>query len=1118
MLSGVISDGSLGGKQGLVVSKTGGGVLTLSGANTYSGGNTLNSGQVVLGSATALGAATNTLTFGSGSTSDLQLGGNSITVGGLNTNPTVGTPVIENASATAATLTNALASGTANYGGVLQDGAGGGALALTETGGGVQTLSGANTYTGGTTVNATGGGLTLGAGGTLGAATNNVAVTAGTLDLGGQSITQNSLTLGGGSVVGPTGTLTLSSTGTAVLISGGAYTFAAPADTANLLLNGGNIVKTLGGTSGNAGNGNPNIAGNITLGSAGSTVALQDSPGDLAPELSLTGVISGPGALTQDNTVSGSTQEYGTLLLSGANTYTGGTNITVGRTEIANSSALGTGAVTVGTRGTLALGGGAARNVNGGDLTVANNLAISHGTGGNYGNDAIESNFGANTLTGTISLTGATEGFTINGGSLNQTNVISGTGTLLKYGGSLLTLSGVNTYSGGTGINAGTLNVNSAETPGVSGPLGSGGTISFGGGILQYSANNNFDYSSRFATTAAQLYDIDTNGQNVTFATPLASTGASQLNKYGAGTLTLNATANTVGQYFLHGGTTVLSNGASITTTGFSDVGGTAVGDNATLTLNDTSNVTVVGDTNISDVTGSTGVLNLNGTGTFKGTTLFIGKSGTATATVNQSGGTVQQTGGNDLRIGGYGSAADAASVGTYNLSGGTFTTPGNLQFGAYGHGTLNQTGGTVNAGTATGGFPVVGRYAGGVGTVNISAGAFNQLAPGTRLIVGEEGTGVANLSGTGVITSTGGLVEGLTATGNGTFNLGNGTAGGTLVTPLVSGAAAAGTTALGTAVFNFNGGTLQDATGNTTANNAAFLGGLTTANVRNGGAIINTNGNTATIGQALLHSTVAGDNATDGGLTVNDPTATPGTLILTGTNTYTGATTITGGNLQVGNGTTGSIASTSAVNVGGTTTLTVDNNGALNNTATAVTLGSGGSGGTLRNALNGTATPDGLGNTVTNNVQQAGTLSLRTGTSDILDFAGNTGTFDFTGADTSLSPGQSLTVENFGAASNEMLGASPAGTEVGNYQLLFNTALTPTQLADISFLNSDSTQFGAIEQQITSGANNSKFQVLEGAVAAPEPAQTGALGLFGLGLGALILKARKRTVAGSGR
>ena len=47
---------------------------------------------------------------------------------------------------------------------------------------------------------------------------------------------------------------------------------------------------------------------------------------------------------------------------------------------------------------------------------------------------------------------------------------------------------------------------------------------------------------------------------------------------------------------------------------------------------------------------------------------------------------------------------------------------------------------------------------------------------------------------------------------------------------------------------------------------------------MRNGGAIVDTAGLNVTIGQALVHSAVVGDNATDGGLTK----VGNGTLLLT--------------------------------------------------------------------------------------------------------------------------------------------------------------------------------------------------------------------------------------------
>lgn len=96
-----------------------------------------------------------------------------------------------------------------------------------------------------------------------------------------------------------------------------------------------------------------------------------------------------------------------------------------------------------------------------------------------------------------------------------------------------------------------------------------------------------------------------------------------------------------------------------------------------------------------------------------------------------------------------------------------------------------------------------------------------------------------------------------------------------------------------GTSTFNFNGGTLQAA-----APTTSFSSGLTTANVRNGGAVIDTNGSNITIPQSLVHSTVSGDNATDGGLAKRGS----GTLTLTGANTFNGPTTVSTGTLNLGN------------------------------------------------------------------------------------------------------------------------------------------------------------------------------------------------------------------------
>src|SRR5262249_17458793 len=129
-------------------------------------------------------------------------------------------------------------------------------------------------------------------------------------------------------------------------------------------------------------------------------------------------------------------------------------------------------------------------------------------------------------------------------------------------GAGLLTLTGSNSYTGGTTINAGTLNV------GSSGALGTTGAINFGAtaGTLQYSSANQADYSSRLV--AGQTYRVDTKSQSVTWATAL--TGTSALTKSGTGALTLSGNNTFSGVLTINtGGTAVLNgnnNGRTITT------------------------------------------------------------------------------------------------------------------------------------------------------------------------------------------------------------------------------------------------------------------------------------------------------------------------------------------------------------------------------------------------------------------------------------------------------------------------------------------------------------------------------------------------------------------------
>ena len=125
--------GAVSGNVGLL--KDGAGALVLGVANSFTGGVTINAGTVQLGDAGSLNSVTpNGVTFGANSTGVLRLNGNNLTLPSLNSDAVVGTPIVQNNSATAATLTLFIASGTSVFGGNIENGVGGGALSVTKTG------------------------------------------------------------------------------------------------------------------------------------------------------------------------------------------------------------------------------------------------------------------------------------------------------------------------------------------------------------------------------------------------------------------------------------------------------------------------------------------------------------------------------------------------------------------------------------------------------------------------------------------------------------------------------------------------------------------------------------------------------------------------------------------------------------------------------------------------------------------------------------------------------------------------------------------------------------------------------------------------------------------------
>jgi autotransporter-associated beta strand protein len=122
------------------VLKNGNGTLTLSGAVSYSGATDVNAGTLVIGNASFGGSAL-------GLSGTLDLGGQSLSVGRLG-----GGGTVSNSVGGAVTVTVGAGNANSLYWGAIRDGAG--TTALSKTGTGTLTLSGLNTYSGATVINA----------------------------------------------------------------------------------------------------------------------------------------------------------------------------------------------------------------------------------------------------------------------------------------------------------------------------------------------------------------------------------------------------------------------------------------------------------------------------------------------------------------------------------------------------------------------------------------------------------------------------------------------------------------------------------------------------------------------------------------------------------------------------------------------------------------------------------------------------------------------------------------------------------------------------------------------------------------------------------------------------
>lgn len=194
-----VYNGVISGSGGF--SKSGTATLTLGGANTFRGTTTLNGGTVVMNNASALGFGKNSLTMTG--TAALDVNGNNLSVNVLA--GAAGNMIQNNATGTNVLLTVGASSSAGTYAGVIANGTG--TVAVAKVGAGAQVFSGANTYTGGTTVHL--GTLTVSAGalGNGAVTVNNGATLAATAAVSGSPFGTGAVTSRGGTInFAPTGT------------------------------------------------------------------------------------------------------------------------------------------------------------------------------------------------------------------------------------------------------------------------------------------------------------------------------------------------------------------------------------------------------------------------------------------------------------------------------------------------------------------------------------------------------------------------------------------------------------------------------------------------------------------------------------------------------------------------------------------------------------------------------------------------------------------------------------------------------------------------------------------------------------------------------------------------
>jgi autotransporter-associated beta strand protein len=286
----------------------------------------------------------------------------------------------------------------------------------------------------------------------------------------------------------------------------------------------------------------------------------------------LGGPISGTGALIKEGS--------GTLTLVGDNTYTGGTTVNEGVLELEGYNESMTGTILVNDGAILRAGV---------DDSLSSDAVVNIATGGIFELQGDES-FGSLTGNGSVVTNGYNLGAGIDDTNTTFSGVISGSGELHKLGDGILTLSGDNTYTAGTHIEAGTLNLTPYKTL--------LGAITIYDGATFYAPGTTRFGQSVGETTICQVNEGGLLQCDRYFV--IGYDGTATLNQIGGNVfvddnmpLFIAERLGSSGTYNLDGGSLHVTGGLCIGGN-FGNYGGTAV-----MNISDSSNMTVDGLTKI---------------------------------------------------------------------------------------------------------------------------------------------------------------------------------------------------------------------------------------------------------------------------------------------------------------------------------------------------------------------------------------------------------------------------------------------------------------------------------------------------------------------------------------